>query len=73
MGPIKRPQNGGRIRTFFGIRFGAPTCEPREAQIWPLKDGKPLRGLDIPVEKANPSKRLLPKYWAAFVISGDWR
>jgi CHAT domain-containing protein len=45
----------------------------REAQIWLLRDGKPPRGLDIPDEKANPSKRLLPKYWAAFVISGDWR
>ena len=45
----------------------------REAQIWLLRDGKPPRGLDIPDEKANPSKRLLPKYWAAFVLSGDWR
>ena len=45
----------------------------REAQIWLLRDGKPPRGLDITDEKANPSKRLLPKYWAAFVLSGDWR
>jgi tetratricopeptide (TPR) repeat protein/CHAT domain-containing protein len=45
----------------------------REAQIWLLRDGKPPRGLDVPDENANPSKRLLPKYWAAFVISGDWR
>jgi hypothetical protein len=59
--------------TFFGIRYGAPTCGPREAQIWLHKDGKPPRGLDISDEKANPSRRLLPKYWAAFILSGDWR
>jgi CHAT domain-containing protein len=45
----------------------------REAQIWRFKDGQPPRGFDILDEKANPSKRLVPKHWAAFVLSGDWR
>jgi CHAT domain-containing protein len=44
----------------------------REAQMWMLKEGK-ARGLDVPEEEQNPSKRLLPKYWAGFTLSGDWR
>jgi CHAT domain-containing protein/tetratricopeptide (TPR) repeat protein len=44
----------------------------REAQIWMLKETKP-RGLDVDGEAPNTSKRLLPKYWAGFVLSGDWR
>jgi CHAT domain-containing protein len=45
----------------------------RESQIWMLKEAKPGRGLDVPEEDAQTSKRLLPKYWAGFVLSGDWR
>jgi CHAT domain-containing protein/Tfp pilus assembly protein PilF len=45
----------------------------REAQIWMLKETKP-RGLDVEDDETkNTSKRLLPKYWAGFVLSGDWR
>ena len=44
----------------------------REAQIWMLNEGK-ARGLDVAEEAPNPSKKLLPKYWAGFVLSGDWR
>jgi CHAT domain-containing protein len=46
----------------------------REAQIWMLKEGRP-RGLDV--EDKSPQKttssRLPPRYWAAFILSGDWR
>jgi CHAT domain-containing protein len=46
----------------------------RDAQIWMLKEGR-QRGLDIeePGSKKPSSSRLPPKYWAAFVLSGDWR
>ena len=46
----------------------------REAQIWMLKEGR-QRGLDLEESQAKPpaSGRLPPKYWAAFVLSGDWR
>jgi len=45
----------------------------REAQIWMLKEGR-QRGLDIEDGSKKPtSRRLPPKYWAAFVLSGDWR
>jgi CHAT domain-containing protein/tetratricopeptide (TPR) repeat protein len=50
----------------------------REAQLWLLPEGrKSVRGLDL--EKIMPAKggpvdeRLPPFFWAAFVISGDWR
>lgn len=45
----------------------------REAQLWMLREGQD-RGLvrtDIPSEKE--STRTPPFYWAAFVLSGDWR
>jgi hypothetical protein len=45
----------------------------REAQIWMLRD-KGTRGLalgkDAPPKDEEP---LPPYYWAAFVLSGDWR
>jgi CHAT domain-containing protein/tetratricopeptide (TPR) repeat protein len=52
----------------------------REAQLWMLNEGSTDPGLqrgagfDGP-EDAPPAKdgRLPPYYWAAFVISGDWR
>jgi hypothetical protein len=46
----------------------------REAQLWMLKEGR-QRGLDIEdssIKKPMPG-RLPSKYWAAFVLSGDWR
>jgi CHAT domain-containing protein/tetratricopeptide (TPR) repeat protein len=46
----------------------------REAQLWMLKEGR-SRGLEIeqPGAKEPTSSRLPPRYWAAFVLSGDWR
>jgi CHAT domain-containing protein len=45
----------------------------REAQIWMLKEGSP-RGLHREdVAKKPTSGRLPPRYWAAFVLSGNWR
>jgi CHAT domain-containing protein len=46
----------------------------REAQLWMLRD-RGRRGL-TPLEdeeKRLKSNRLPPYYWAAFVLSGDWR
>jgi CHAT domain-containing protein len=40
----------------------------REAQLWMLREGG-TRGLDLPPD----TKSLPPQYWAAFVLSGDWR
>ncbi|HWB01231.1 MAG TPA: CHAT domain-containing protein, partial [Pirellulales bacterium] len=54
----------------------------REAQLWMLRDvpkdqellAQANRGVDIdaPAEKPDSSS-LSPRYWAAFVLSGDWR
>ncbi|MSQ96433.1 MAG: tetratricopeptide repeat protein [Gemmataceae bacterium] len=43
----------------------------REAQIWLLQEG-PTRGI-VRVEKMAGVRRAPPFYWAAFVLSGDWR
>jgi CHAT domain-containing protein/Tfp pilus assembly protein PilF len=40
----------------------------RQAQLWMLREGN-VRGLDLPAD----TKMLPPRYWAAFVLSGDWR
>ena len=44
----------------------------RQAQLWMLKEGR-QRGLEVDEISADESKRLPPYYWAAFVLSGDWR
>jgi len=44
----------------------------REAQLWMLKEGR-ARGMKLKGETATKSTRLPPYYWAAFVLSGDWR
>lgn len=50
----------------------------RQAQLWMLREGKGhggvQRGLEA-VDDAGPdqSGRLPPYYWAAFILSGDWR
>jgi CHAT domain-containing protein len=50
-----------------------------EAQRWMLREGRKqpdlLRGLDTDVDlsEGDDSGRLPPYYWAAFVLSGDWR
>ncbi len=44
----------------------------RRAQLTMLREGR--RGIGKVAEKAeDPSSRLPPYYWAAFVLSGDWR
>jgi CHAT domain-containing protein len=40
----------------------------REAQLWMLRSG----GKAESPGKPNPA-RLAPYYWAAFILSGDWR
>ena len=44
----------------------------REAQIWMLRD-KGNRGLALPKDAPKDDEPLPPYYWAAFVLSGDWR
>jgi CHAT domain-containing protein len=48
----------------------------REAQLWLLREGakelgRPRSGLVRP--DPIPTGPLPPSYWAAFVLSGDWR
>jgi CHAT domain-containing protein/Tfp pilus assembly protein PilF len=50
----------------------------RQAQLAMLRrydaTEKGLRGLDLPSDSRNPSAHAgSPYYWAAFVLSGDWR
>ena len=52
----------------------------REAQSWLLHEGKKQagssRGIDLsdePLEPANSHASMPPFFWAAFVLSGDWR
>jgi len=45
----------------------------RQAQLSMLREGI-KRGLDLPAdEPPDQQRRLSPFYWAAFVLSGDWR
>jgi CHAT domain-containing protein/tetratricopeptide (TPR) repeat protein len=49
----------------------------REAQLWLITEGRKhpelLRGLKFEEPKFAPSDVTPPHYWAAFVLSGDWR
>jgi CHAT domain-containing protein len=52
----------------------------REAQRWMIREGTKmpggLRGLDVSADgpqQVEASGQLPPFYWAAFVLSGDWR
>jgi len=49
----------------------------REAQLWMLREGRThpgvLRGAEREELPAETAGRLPPYYWAAFVLSGDWR
>jgi CHAT domain-containing protein len=49
----------------------------REAQLWMIHAGPKqtglTRGLDAADEPAETANGLSPYYWAAFVLSGDWR
>ncbi|HEX7377240.1 MAG TPA: CHAT domain-containing protein, partial [Pirellulales bacterium] len=44
----------------------------REAQIWMMRD-KGNRGLALGDDAPDPNAPLPPFFWAAFVLSGDWR
>jgi len=52
----------------------------RDAQLWLLHEGKNqpglARGIELPADTPASSDKagsLSPYYWAAFVLSGDWR
>jgi CHAT domain-containing protein len=46
----------------------------REAQLWMLKERGPRGATPVEADLATAGeKRLPPYYWAAFVLSGDWR
>ena len=52
----------------------------RESQLWMLHEGKKqpglARGIELQADAAQPLDQqaaLPPFYWAAFVLSGDWR
>jgi len=47
----------------------------REAQLWMLRKRGPrgLKPVETDAGTAEASNRLPPYYWAAFVLSGDWR
>lgn len=49
----------------------------REAQLWVLNNPGALRGATLTTDDSGqsekPRHRTPPKYWAAFVLSGDWR
>ena len=41
----------------------------REAQLWMMRTG----GTEQPPGQEDSPARVAPYYWAAFVLSGDWR
>jgi CHAT domain-containing protein len=46
----------------------------REAQLWPLQDGATRRDVLVATgAEATKAGRTPPLYWAAFVLSSDWR
>ncbi len=45
----------------------------RQAQLTMLKEGKNRGGIEKLDQPADKDGRLPPFYWAAFVLSGDWR
>ena len=56
----------------------------REAQLWMLQDPKASKGLTTRgatlkrpdakvVDAKDKNGRTSPQFWAAFVLSGDWR
>jgi CHAT domain-containing protein len=77
------------MQEFYGNLWGIDpaTNKPRkklgklealkQAQLKMLRGYDPgqkkLRGLDLSAEAANVPQRGSPFYWAAFVLSGDWR
>jgi len=45
----------------------------REAQLWMLRDEGARSGLKFDEKETKASEPMPPFYWAAFVLSGDWR
>jgi CHAT domain-containing protein len=45
----------------------------RQAQLWMLRDEGKLRAFDPDAKDQPETDRLPPYYWAAFLLSGDWR
>jgi CHAT domain-containing protein len=45
----------------------------REAQLWLLKEGVKRGLVRLDPEEAKEARRTPPMFWAAFVLSGDWR
>jgi CHAT domain-containing protein len=51
----------------------------REAQLWMLREGRAHAGVQRGIQRLDlrdrpdPNAPLPPYYWAAFVLSGDWR
>ncbi len=45
----------------------------RAAQLTMLREGGKRGFVRLDVPKGSPSRRVPPYYWAAFVLSGDWR
>lgn len=45
----------------------------RRAQLELLSKPELMRGGDDELADTDPPTRLPPKYWAAWVLSGDWR
>jgi CHAT domain-containing protein len=45
----------------------------REAQLWMLQDGRRRGMVRAEDQEKKPAARVSPYYWAAFVLSGDWR
>jgi CHAT domain-containing protein len=45
----------------------------REAQLWMLREGARRGLVRLDEDQENPERRTPPYYWAAFVLSGDWR
>jgi CHAT domain-containing protein len=61
-------------RNLWGPKPMSKLAALREAQLWMLREGRD-RGLVSADEPEVPgrARRAPPRYWAAFVLSGDWR
>ena len=62
-------------QNLWGQQPQGPLAALRAAQLWMLREGR-ANGALVPVEVEAPAgrpDRVPPEYWAAFVLSGDWR
>jgi CHAT domain-containing protein len=51
----------------------SPLAALREAQLDAIKDPNVPRGARPVSERDAPTKKLPPRYWAAFTLSGSWQ